>query len=71
MKNVIILEGKSFDWEQGNKAAKHAVDDEGNVNWYAAFGADPGVMSCPKCGTYFWREGTLVKCTECGEEWRP
>lgn len=26
-----------------------AVDDEGNVNWAAAFAADDGVGNCEKC----------------------
>ena len=71
MKHPIILEGKGFDWDKGQKASEHVMDDEGNVNWYAAFSADPGVMKCPKCGVYLWNEGTKVRCPDCGHEWSP
>lgn len=71
MKDVIVLEGEKFDWKEAERHQKEVVAEDGSVNWRAAFFADPGVMSCPECKVMFWREGKLVKCTECGHEWRP
>ena len=45
----------------------NVVDEDGNVNWRAAFSADPGVIECPGCGIFLWREGTKVECPDCGE----
>ncbi len=71
IKRAVILEGHPFDWEEGARAAKHAIDDDGQVNWKAAFCADPGVVSCPACGVSHWREGTRVRCAmeDCKHEW--
>jgi Zn finger protein HypA/HybF involved in hydrogenase expression len=69
MKRPIILQGESFDWEKGQEYATHAVDEEGNVNWGAAMFADPGVMQCPACNAYLWKEGKRVCCPDCGHEW--
>ena len=41
------------------------TDDDGEVNWRAAFGADPGICSCPNCHQAFWAWGRKVECTEC------
>ena len=71
MKNVKILEGPCFDWKSGIKANGSLVDDNDNINWGAAFAVDPGVMSCPKCKEFYWREGTKVECTACGSIWYP
>jgi hypothetical protein len=71
MKNAIILSGKPFDWDEGAKMQDLVADAaaEGHVNWYAAAGADPGVMKCPGCGEYLWKEGERVRCPDCGHEW--
>ena len=71
MKHAIILEGKGFDWDRGSEMQKHVMTPEGDVNWAAAMFADPGVMSCPKCGVYLWWEGIRVRCPDCGHEWSP
>lgn len=71
MDRPIIIKGEPFDWKRGAEAMDHAVDKDGNVNWRAASCADPGVTKCPKCATYFWREGELVECNKCGERWNP
>ncbi len=68
MKSPIILEGEPFDWEAGNEAAGRVMDG-GMVNWHAAMSADPGVMTCPGCLVYLWREGVRVRCPECSHEW--
>jgi hypothetical protein len=69
MKNPIIIEGPPFDWDKGQKCLEQAVDDKGDVNWFAAFNADPGVMACPNCGIHLWNEGKIVKCPDCGHQW--
>lgn len=71
MKNPIILSGKPFDWEFGDKMQEKVAEaaEQGEVNWGAAFFADPGVMKCPGCGVHLWREGERVRCPDCGHEW--
>jgi len=64
-----IISGASFDWEDAQKYSGAAVDAEGNVNWMAASFADPGVTSCPKCKAYYWNEGDIVECLDCGTQW--
>jgi hypothetical protein len=81
MKSPIILEGRPFDWEFGNEASKHILnedealtaevhEEEAPINWGAAMCADPGVMKCPGCGAFLWNEGDRVRCPDCGHEWR-
>lgn len=70
MKSPIIIEGKAFPWNEPNPHGE-VIDEAGEVNWGAAFFADPGVMSCPGCHVYLWREGAHVRCPECGTEWHP
>ncbi len=41
----------------------------GEVNWRAAFGADPGVCSCPSCGRNHWAFGNRQRCTRCAFEY--
>ncbi|RJP53599.1 MAG: hypothetical protein C4583_04235 [Anaerolineaceae bacterium] len=67
MQRPIIIEGQPFDWKDGEKNMLNAVDENGEVNWFAAMNADPGVMRCPKCQEWLWREGIKVKCPTCGE----
>ena len=67
--NLEILTGRPFDWSEGAAASEHVVGDDGEVNWRAAFAADPGVVSCPVCYVYHWREGEQVACAACGHEW--
>jgi hypothetical protein len=70
MQHPIIIEGRAFDWQAGNEAARHLFHDDGEPNWRAAFSADPGVMSCPFCDTSMWDEGTRVECPVCHQEFR-
>jgi len=65
MKSAIILEGKPFDWEAAKSAMENAVGEDGEPNWRAAMAADPGLMKCPNCGVYLWREGEFVECPDC------
>jgi Zn finger protein HypA/HybF involved in hydrogenase expression len=69
MKHAIVIGGSSFDWDHGKKAMDNVITKDGQVNWGAAMAADPGIIKCPKCGEYFWKEATLLKCTECGTLW--
>lgn len=68
MRRAILIEGQPFDWNEGAKALVNAVDANGEVNWRAAFNADPGVTKCTKCNEYYWAEGTKLKCPDCGNE---
>ncbi len=68
MKSAKIIEGSPFDWKRGAEAMDHIANEDGSINWGAAFAADPGVTSCPKCKTKFWAEGTRLECTECGTQ---
>lgn len=67
--NAKVLSGTRFDWDEAKQYADNVVDKNGDVNWRNAFWADPGVMSCPKCGAMYWAEGHAVECTGCGERW--
>lgn len=44
MQRPIILEGQPFDWAEGEKNMLKVVDENGELNWRAAFSADPGVL---------------------------
>lgn len=66
IKRAFIVRGMPFDWEKGSQAINQVVDPDGNVNWKAACSADPGVIHCPTCETYFWREGVELECSSCG-----
>lgn len=39
---------------------------DGEPNWAAAFVADPGVCSCPKCRADYWAFGKVQQCRACG-----
>lgn len=64
-----ILEGPVFDYEYGKKCMDNLFYADGEVNWMAAHNADPGVTQCPTCFTYFWKDGRVLECTECGTQW--
>lgn len=66
MKEPIVLEGQSFDWEEGARLAER--HGGGNTIRGAMF-SDPGVMACPGCDELLWREGVRVRCPHCGHEW--
>jgi hypothetical protein len=72
-RDPIVIEPPGFDqakaWEPCNEAAKHVQYADGGVNWRAAFSADPGVCSCPCCGTMHWAWGRRQRCTACGWEY--
>ena len=39
---------------------------DGELNWRAAFGADPGCCACPSCRQMYWAWGRKVQCVKCG-----
>lgn len=72
MKDPIVIEPAGFSTEAAWKGCSDyvercggLVDEDGEYNMRAAFGADPGCCTCPNCGEYFWQWGTLIECTEC------
>lgn len=69
LRTPIIIEGRGFDWDDGKKWASQVQDSDGEINWKAAFFADPGVAQCPYCSVYYWNEGEFVQCLDCGERW--
>ena len=69
MKSPIIHTGTPFDWGEGNKFSQMVMREDGEVNWGAAFMADPGVMFCPKCKEHLWNEGDDVECPVCHHRW--
>jgi hypothetical protein len=75
IKDPIIIDPSGETAEQGWDACHKYVEqcgglayDDGEPNWRAAFGADPGCCSCPNCKQMFWAFGRVIRCTECGFE---
>jgi exosome complex RNA-binding protein Csl4 len=69
MKRPIIIAGRPFDWEEGERYRARVVAEDGSIDWMAAAFADPGVMKCPGCGEFLWNEGSRVRCPHCTHEW--
>lgn len=76
MRDPIVLDPPGFDVAAAWAECKDYVEKcgglahaDGSVNWRAAFGADPGCCSCPKCRETVWKWGRRVKCPECGFEY--
>lgn len=69
MKSPIIIDGEPFPWSKQNPHGE-VVDDSGEINWAAAFAADPGCFQCSNdiCQEWMWNEGYRVKCPTCGTE---
>ena len=72
MKDPIVIDPPGFDCQAGWKECSEYVDKcgglvhkDGEPNWRAAFGADPGCVSCPNCKEFFWCWGRVIECTEC------
>ena len=73
MKDPIIIYPPNLTAESVHKDCADYVEklggtvrEDGSVNWRAAFGADPGCCSCPKCKEYLWSCGLILKCPDCG-----
>ena len=74
--NPIVIDPPDFDQEAAWKEYSEYVEkcggiqhEDGDVNWRAAFGADPGVCSCPACGEFYWMWGRRQRCVKCGFEY--
>lgn len=72
IKDPIIIDPPGETATQGWESCHRYVEqcgglayDDGEVNWRAAFGADPGCCSCPNCKQMFWAFGRVIECTEC------
>lgn len=68
MRSAKIIKGQPFDWKEGAEIMRHVANDDGSINWGAAFRADPGVTHCPKCKAYYWAEGEELECLDCGTQ---
>ena len=71
MRSAKIIKGKPFDWERGKKALENIEHSDGSINFCAAFCADPGCCRCPNCGVYYWKEGEILECLDCGIQFDP
>lgn len=70
----IVIDPPDFDlkaaWGECREATKDGfVYPNGEVNWEAAFSADPGCCSCPACRKHHWAWGRRQRCTGCGFEY--
>lgn len=71
----VIVDPPGFTPEQGWKDCRQSVEQcggltypDGEVNWRAAFSADPGITSCPACQAKHWSWGRVVRCARCAFE---
>ena len=49
-------------------ASENITHEDGSINWYAAFNADPGVRKCEHCNTYYWNLAKVMRCPKCNIE---
>lgn len=68
----IVIKPVGFDvkaaWGECHKSVEDQgglTYEDGEVNWGAAFSADPGLCSCPNCDQSYWQWGDVIKCSEC------
>lgn len=76
MKDPIVIDPPGFEQGRAWKEFQDYVNGcggvqypDGEVNWRAAFVADPGCNSCPACGEYYWQWGRRQRCVVCGFEY--
>lgn len=74
--NPIVIDPPGFDQAAAWNECREYVDkcgglqhEGGEVNWRAAFGADPGCCSCPACGEMYWAWGRRQRCVKCAFEY--
>lgn len=74
--NPIVIDPPGFDQSAAWKECSDFVekcggltDADGEPNWRAAFGADPGICSCPMCGEHYWAWGRRQRCVKCAFEY--
>lgn len=73
MKDPIVIDPPNFSQREAWQECSDYVEkcgglsySDGEPNWLAAFGADPGVTSCPACHEFYWQWGNVQKCVVCG-----
>ena len=76
MKDPIVIDPPNFDqkeaWQECSDYVEQCggmVHEDGEPNWRAAFGADPGCCSCPACGEMYWQWGRVQRCVVCAFEY--
>lgn len=76
MKDPIVIDPPNFNqaaaWKDCNDFVEKCgglAHKDGQPNWRAASGADPGVCSCPACGEYYWAWGNRQRCKQCAFEY--
>lgn len=72
----IVLDPPGFDTKAAWDECREYVEkcgglshEDGEPNWRAAFGADPGCCACPRCHESYWAWGRIQKCKKCGAEY--
>ncbi len=75
MLDPIVIDPPGFDakaaWTECSEYVEQCgglTHEDGEVNWRAAFGADPGCNTCPACREYYWSWGRCQRCAKCGFE---
>lgn len=76
MMEPLVIDPPGFDqkaaWQECSDYVEQCgglAHEDGSPNWRAAFGADPGVCSCPNCHEYYWCWGRKQRCRKCGFEY--
>ena len=78
MHDPIVIDPPDFNQDAAWDECRDYVEKSGGLgkpdgepNWRAAFGADPGVVLCPSCRRCHWRWGSVQRCTDeaCGFEY--
>ena len=76
MIDPIVIDPPNFnierEWAQHQKWVEEAgglTHEDGEVNWRAAFSADPGICSCPACQQMYWAFGRRQRCAKCAFEY--
>lgn len=76
MLDPIVIDPPGFDqkaaWTECGEYVEKCgglTHEDGELNWKAAFGADPGCCSCPACHQMYWAWGNIQKCVKCGFEY--
>lgn len=71
----IVIDPPNFDQAAAWAECRKWVDDCGGLDetnpshMRAASGADPGICSCPACGTMYWMWGRVQRCRMCEFEY--
>ena len=71
LKDPIVIDPPNFDIKAEWDRCRTYVDrmEAAGRDLAAAFGADPGVCSCPSCKEMHWAWGRQQRCTSCGFEY--